>query len=288
METVKMIASVAGEEVFCGECHPARARVLVKKQLASWKDGKVLLHILNVHDQLLTNNPDARRGPLDDENVSKQELERRFAWFRSFMKKAADALSEGAAMELPSREEADAWVADRAQRQEDIEEDVAGQGWRSLSPRASEAPMSDADVGEWFIDLDMGFEAVPAYVPVDDTDRQDLVKLSALWEGGESATSGEDLDGGEHPHVSMMPLWASAPDVGGVFNVPSSLDAPVASKRDVGNTRWTQDRERIRERIQKDVDKDAAEADRDWGTAPDDVRATLNQVRLLRHRRGRD
>ncbi len=30
MEVVKMIASVAGEEVFMGECHPARARVLVK------------------------------------------------------------------------------------------------------------------------------------------------------------------------------------------------------------------------------------------------------------------
>lgn len=106
MESVKMVTNVAGEEMYVGECHPARARVLVKKELASWRDGKVLLHVLNVHDKLLSSNPEAARGPLDDNNVSKQEMERRFAWFRSFMDKTTRVLVAGR-MELPSKEEAE-------------------------------------------------------------------------------------------------------------------------------------------------------------------------------------
>lgn len=109
MEMVKMVTQMAGEEVFVGECHPARARVLVKKQLASWMDGKVLLHILNVHDKLLASNPEAWHGPLDDGNVSKQEMERRTAWFRSFMEKSSHALT-GGVVELPTVEEAEKWT----------------------------------------------------------------------------------------------------------------------------------------------------------------------------------
>ena len=110
METVvKMVTQVAGEEVFVGECHPARARVLVKKQLASWLDGKVLLHVLHVHDKLLASNPEAWSGPLDDRNVSKQEMERRIAWFRSFMEKSARALTADV-VELPTVEEAEKWA----------------------------------------------------------------------------------------------------------------------------------------------------------------------------------
>lgn len=118
MEVVKMVTKVAGEEVFVGECHPARARVLVKRQLASWMDGKVLLHVLNVHDKLLASNPEAARGPLDDENVSKQEMERRLAWFRSFMERSSRALVAGT-VELPTVEEAAKSVYDSVPRLSD-------------------------------------------------------------------------------------------------------------------------------------------------------------------------
>lgn len=105
---IKMITSIAGEEIFVGDCHPARARILVKKELASWKDGKLLLHVLGVHDALLKGNPDVARGPLDDENVSKQEMERRLAWFRSLMVKSSKVFAQ-MARPLPSLEEAEAW-----------------------------------------------------------------------------------------------------------------------------------------------------------------------------------
>ena len=115
---IKMVTSIAGEEVFVGDCHPARARILVKKELASWKDGKLLLHILGVHDALLKGNPDVARGPLDDENVSKQEMERRLAWFRSFLVKSSKVFAK-MAQSLPSLEEAEEWVDAQALRPEE-------------------------------------------------------------------------------------------------------------------------------------------------------------------------
>jgi hypothetical protein len=153
MEMVKMVASVAGEEVFVGECHPARARVLVKKQLASWKDGKILLHILNVHDKLLENNPELAHGPLDDGNVSKLEMERRLAWFRSFMEKSSKALAR-LARPLPSLEEAQAW----ASRPRDLED------YQRLDPEPE--PLTDEEVVAYFTD-----------VPAEEAD----VELRDLW-----------------------------------------------------------------------------------------------------------
>lgn len=107
---IKMVARIAGEEVYVGECNSARARILVKQNYASWHEGKILLHILNVHDTLLATNPILGQGPLDDENVSKQEIERRMAWFRSVLQKTSVMLSPDRHIRpLPSVEEAREW-----------------------------------------------------------------------------------------------------------------------------------------------------------------------------------
>lgn len=42
MKTLKMIALFEGEEVVVGRCHPGEARILQKKGLADWKEGKVV------------------------------------------------------------------------------------------------------------------------------------------------------------------------------------------------------------------------------------------------------
>lgn len=109
---IKMVARIAGEEVYVGECNSARARILVKRSYASWCEGKILLHILNVHDQLLANGTQNFRGPLDDENVSEREMGRRLAWFRAFMVKATEALTPRL-QRFPSVEEAEAWYQAR-------------------------------------------------------------------------------------------------------------------------------------------------------------------------------
>lgn len=175
MEAVKMVASVAGEEVFVGECHPARARVLVKRQFASWKDGKVLLHILNVHDQVLSTNPEAIRGPLDDGNVSKQELERRMAWFRSFMEKVTHVVASHF-IELPSKEEAEAW-------RERVKGEV--KSWKEGLP-LNESPEAEAEFEAECVALGTMWEADGESMVSHHTGIQhELRELSSMWEDGE-------------------------------------------------------------------------------------------------------
>lgn len=187
MEVVKMVASVAGEEVFVGECHPARARVLVKKQLASWKDGKILLHVLQVHDKLLAANPEAARGPLDDENVSKQEMERRLAWFRSFMDKSARVLVRGH-RPLPSKEETAAWKEKHLrEREEAWAREVHASEETRIKYNIVEPTISDEEAASYFedvplpeeleeVDLRYYWEAAPGTV-VSEVE----VVLSQLW-----------------------------------------------------------------------------------------------------------
>jgi len=102
MKTVQMVARVGDEEIPVGTCHPAQARVLIKRQLAAWQDNKLLLSIRPVFQRLLDTNKHAWEGPADDNNVSPAELRRREAWFASFVGKAARALVAGAAPVSPA------------------------------------------------------------------------------------------------------------------------------------------------------------------------------------------
>ena len=223
MEKVKMVTQVAGEEVFVGECHPARARVLVKKQIASWLDGKVLLHVLNVHDKLLASNPDAWHGPLDDGNVSKQEMERRTAWFRSFMEKSSRALVAGT-VELPSEEELQQARAGGYDVLFDGESRNQVMDWLVPALRAllSEEDFDIGDVGCQVrlqdIRTKVVAEVVKAGVPDSWQIMCDLMDFATNLAIPDEEVAGyfEDVPLGE-PAVDPQLLWEVDPDVSAVF-----------------------------------------------------------------------
>ncbi len=60
-KTVKMIADLGtGAPINAGHCHPSQARILVKKDLAQWQDGKLLLRLRPVHLVVAANHPKIR------------------------------------------------------------------------------------------------------------------------------------------------------------------------------------------------------------------------------------
>jgi len=69
-----------GEPFDAGQCHPSQARILVKKKLAEWRDGKLLVQLRPVHIAVAMNTLTL---PGEDRKVSEEEVERRQAWFRS-------------------------------------------------------------------------------------------------------------------------------------------------------------------------------------------------------------
>lgn len=222
MEKVKMVTQVAGEEVFVGECHPARARVLVKKQIASWLDGKVLLHVLNVHDKLLASNPDAWHGPLDDGNVSKQEMERRTAWFRSFMEKSSRALVAGT-VELPSEEEVkQARAGSEIPFGGEAREQVMGWLVPALRALLSEEGFDIGDVGCQGRLQDIRTKVLTEVAKAGVVDgwqvMGDLMAFATNLAIPDEEVAGyfEDVPLGE-PAVDPQSLWEVDPDVSAVF-----------------------------------------------------------------------
>jgi hypothetical protein len=92
-KSIKMIADVGGSEpIDAGHCHPSQARILVKKQLASWQDGKLLVQIRPTHLMVANNTINRKDG---DPNVSKAEVERRTEWFQSIIQAVAGSDTHG-------------------------------------------------------------------------------------------------------------------------------------------------------------------------------------------------
>lgn len=87
---VKMVIRVGKDEVPLGECHPAQARNLVKKEYASWDDGKLL--ILARPAFLKLAEGDHWVLPNEKPDVSDRELDRRKIWFKDFMTQAVKAI----------------------------------------------------------------------------------------------------------------------------------------------------------------------------------------------------
>ena len=287
MEVIKMIASVAGEEVFVGECHPARARVLVKKQLASWKDGKILLHVLSVHDKMLESNPHAAHGPLDDKNVSKAELERRLAWFRSFMEKSTQVLAKGN-VALPTLEEVAAWrQPDSSKGSEPWAEVPSWDGpptrtsthtrFVVMPPyRTAAAAVSDAETKEYFHTNTLALSDLWAPESQDGDILADLFGMpaDAKVESEDDATD-EDVAAFLREY-GLEVLWLTDPDVNAEFRVPSVFAGPQVTEAE-----YQERIERDRLLLQEEVNgPDYA----DYEAKPV---ATLDQVLLYQERRSR-
>lgn len=84
---IKMVTRLGGEEFTVGECSPAQARILSKKDHAKLVDGKLLVSIRPFHLDMAVN--DVAAGGMSitprDPNVSDAELGRRLDWFRSLL-----------------------------------------------------------------------------------------------------------------------------------------------------------------------------------------------------------
>jgi hypothetical protein len=81
---VKVIADLGkGEPFDAGHCHPSQARILVKKKLAEWRDGKLLVMLRPVHIAVAMNTLTL---PGEDQDVSEEEVQRRQGWFRAVVR----------------------------------------------------------------------------------------------------------------------------------------------------------------------------------------------------------
>ena len=87
--SVKMIADLGkGEPFNAGHCHPSQARILVKKKLAEWRDGKLLVMLRPIHIAVAMNTLTL---PGEERVVSEEEVERRQNWFRSILMGVANS-----------------------------------------------------------------------------------------------------------------------------------------------------------------------------------------------------
>lgn len=95
-DSIAMFARMDAQDFALGFCHPAQARLLVKQELASWQDGKLLLILRPSYMSLIdANSLSCWRGPLDDSNqMSDGEMKRRRAWFKDMLPKVAIATAE--------------------------------------------------------------------------------------------------------------------------------------------------------------------------------------------------
>lgn len=93
MKHVRLKFKLGDKVLSLGDCHPAQARLMVQKELASWDNGELLLLLRPAHSDLLDHDPEHLIGPAYDSNVSKAELDRRLVWFKWFLEKSTKALS---------------------------------------------------------------------------------------------------------------------------------------------------------------------------------------------------
>lgn len=80
---VKMVTIMGDREVVIGEASPAQVRILTKKKHAKLVDGKL---IVEMRPLMLTFGEQLKGDRLDgDPNISRAEIERRWAWFTKIM-----------------------------------------------------------------------------------------------------------------------------------------------------------------------------------------------------------
>jgi len=84
-----MYAQAGDERLYVGHCHPGGARKLVKKELASWDNGDLILILQPVYLKFM--EQDFWTGERDHE-ISRAELDRRRHWFKNLVSRGAQAL----------------------------------------------------------------------------------------------------------------------------------------------------------------------------------------------------
>lgn len=92
MKTIPMVAKLGDQRIPVGTCNSAQARILVRDELASWEDGKLLLIIRKAHLELMESNDHLWSTPADKGMMSRNELHRRQAWFTQLVERSSKAL----------------------------------------------------------------------------------------------------------------------------------------------------------------------------------------------------
>ena len=93
MKHVRLKFKLGDKVLPLGTCHPAQARIMVQKELASWDDGELLLILRPAHSDFLDHDQEHLiHGPVFDPNVSKAELDRRLIWLKWFLEQSTKAL----------------------------------------------------------------------------------------------------------------------------------------------------------------------------------------------------
>ncbi|MEI6297333.1 MAG: hypothetical protein WCO84_06895, partial [bacterium] len=83
-----MIFKIGDEVLSIGKCHPSQARILVKKDLATWEDGNIKVILRNAQAEAFEHNQDNfLHGPSDNKDVSMGEMDRRLDWFKNVILK---------------------------------------------------------------------------------------------------------------------------------------------------------------------------------------------------------
>lgn len=91
---VKLIADLGLDEAFdAGHCHPSQARILIKKKLAEWHDGKLLVRLRPVH--LAVASMVERIDGEDKRQVSEAEILRRQQWLRAIVQAVVNSDTHG-------------------------------------------------------------------------------------------------------------------------------------------------------------------------------------------------
>ena len=141
--SVPMIVHIDHKPVPVGYANPAQARILVKKELATWQDGSLLILLRPAFRDLLSSNgPHLMKGPFDDENTSLAELDRRLMWFKHFVGYGALALATPGLPSIPVPEQM-------------AEASVKMDTWMEMTRKAQEQMEADP---EQMQDLDLWFE----------------------------------------------------------------------------------------------------------------------------------
>jgi hypothetical protein len=241
-KTVKMIADLGkGDPFDAGHCHPSQARILVKKKLAEWRDGKLLVMLRPVHIAVAMNTLTL---PGEGRDVSEAEVKRRQSWFQEVVRAVADSDTHGSdiarifgyhlgeGMRAVGPRDTIALIqAEAIKRQEEIKD-------RLVWLKENADPEDDESTDNSWYDPDA---EPPASV--------DEGELAALWGGTHREISPEVLEtrfgivmteAGEAPHHPNLPVYTPE-DVGldengnpGILLIPLPYAGKISTEGETG------------------------------------------------------
>lgn len=201
-KTVKVVADLGGNTLFdAGHCHPSQARILVKKNLAAWKDGVLHVNFRPVHLAVAANT-DRLPSEERDDNISKAELTRRQNWLRSIITAVINSDTHGSDFGT-----------------------ALGVGLsevRQPEPREGleHVLKSSAKI---LIDADAGLRSIHGSTPEVEV-RDSLDEKHEPRDPADDDWYKEDHKLPKKPDDELEELWETASDVSKVFGVPSIVD----------------------------------------------------------------